>query len=155
MADTKVLSRNPIELLKNDHRNVESLFRQYRDLDPADSAGKSEVFEEIRDGLSLHSEIEERFFYPAVSELVDGRAAEIVSEALDRHAEIDGLLDELSTLSPEDDAFDSSMEQLRKAVEEHVEEEETEIFPRAKKLGRNRLQELALEMEGWRGDERE
>ena len=59
-----------ITLLKNDHKAVKRLFRQFEKL--GDNAVKSrrELVEKMIEELSVHAAIEEQLFYPTVRESV-------------------------------------------------------------------------------------
>jgi hemerythrin-like domain-containing protein len=130
-----------IELLEEQHRDVEDLFEE---LEEADASDKGEIFAEIADQLALHATIEERHFYPALDQPPTGG---LVRESRDEHATVKRLLAELMTLPSSDTQFDGKIAALKEAVEHHVDEEEEELFPRARKLlDKERLAALAEEM---------
>ncbi|MEW6055097.1 MAG: hemerythrin domain-containing protein [Bdellovibrionota bacterium] len=132
-----------IELLKDDHENVKNLFDQVRTADGVDE--KRELFEEIRDELLLHAHIEETIFYP-VFQNRDG-FQEIVKEAIEEHQEMKKLLREISD-TEDDEEMESMLEDLIECVEHHVEEEETEFFPKVKKsLDQTEINELGSKLE--------
>ncbi|MGZ3439379.1 MAG: hemerythrin domain-containing protein, partial [Polyangia bacterium] len=84
----------------------------------------------IADNLAVHTAIEERFFYPAVRAR---RTEEQLEEAFDEHLDAKKILvDALS--NPDAAGFDGKVAALKGAIEHHVEEEEDELFPTAKKL---------------------
>jgi len=117
-----------IKLLKDQHREVAALFDTFEE--SIDDDDKKETFFAIADALAIHASIEERFFYPAVNA---GDAEELVEEAYDEHLEIKKLiLDGMKLLH--DPGFDAVVAALRGAVELHVEEEEDELFPRARDM---------------------
>jgi hemerythrin superfamily protein len=58
---------------------------------------------------------------------------EIVEEALEEHEAIKTLLVEMAPLAGSVD-FDSSLQELIENVETHIEEEETELFPKIREL---------------------
>jgi hemerythrin-like domain-containing protein len=131
-----------IELLTEQHREVEELFEQYEAA--ATAKEKSELFEEIADQLAIHAKIEEQFFYPAVRAK---KTEDMVLEAFVEHISVKRLLADLLDNEPEDPTFDAQMKVLKEQVEHHVEEEENQLFPAAKKvLNREELVVLAQEM---------
>ena len=131
-----------IELLEEQHREVEALFEEIEQA--SDAEEKRDLFEEIADQLTVHALIEERHFYPAVKEK---RTEDILLESLEEHLSIKRLLADLLKLSPEDEQFDAKLKVLQEQVEHHVEEEEGELFPKVRKiLDKEMLQAVAQEM---------
>jgi hemerythrin superfamily protein len=151
MTDTKVLARSPLEVLSKDHQRIRRLFHEFDRLAGTPSPRRSDLFEEIRDLLTLHAAVEEEIFYPAVAEVEESE--ELVRTAREEHAVVKRLLDELADLSTADSRFEAKLNVLSENVEEHAAREEAEIFPLARKLGRERLQELASRMEARRTQE--
>jgi hemerythrin superfamily protein len=130
-----------IELLEEQHRDVEDLFEE---LESADAADKQDLFDELADQIAVHALIEEMHFYPAVRER---RADDIPDESLAEHVAIKRSLSELLRLDPRNQAFEGKLALLKEAVEQHVTEEEDELFPRVRKLlDRKHLMDLAEDM---------
>jgi hemerythrin superfamily protein len=116
-----------IDLLTRDHRAVEELFGKFRSGD--DDARRSSSESIVRE-LSIHTAIEEQFFYPAVREQIpdcDG----LVNHSIDEHQEVKELLDALDGMigKAHTKAFADKMERLERSVSEHVEDEEGKLFP--------------------------
>jgi len=138
---------NVLELLKEDHSNVESLFEKYDRTGKSSQEKKTELFEEIRRELQLHSRAEEEMFYPALKAL-NGEGRRLVSEALKEHRDVDELLTQISRLKPCDKNFDDKMETLIENVDHHVQEEEGEIFRFAEEnCSEGQLEELGQQIE--------
>jgi hemerythrin superfamily protein len=130
-----------IELLEEQHRDVEDLFEEIAE---AETSEKREIFEEIADQLTIHATIEERHFYPSVK---DPRTEEILRESLEEHMAVKRLLAELLELKATDEVFDDKIEALKGHVQRHVEEEEQTLFPKARTiLDKATLTALAQEM---------
>ena len=131
-----------IDLLMEQHREVEKLFA---DFDKASGAeDKEELFETIADKLAVHARIEEQYFYPAVTAK---KTEDMVLEAFVEHTSIKRLLADLLESDADDPKFEAQMKVLKEQVEHHVEEEEGELFPAAKKvLNKDELAALAQEM---------
>jgi len=110
---------NAIELLKQDHSNVEKLFAKFLQVQGSDEE-REQLFQEIQTELSVHAEAEEKVFYP----LLTAEIPDQVDEALEEHLEIKELLAELLDMDFDDDDFDAKFTAMIKAVENHVEEEE-------------------------------
>ena len=136
---------NAIELLKQDHREAEGLMDQIKTADKGDRSAK-EIFMQLKAALTLHTEIEEQIFYPALRDHEE--TSDMIPESLEEHREVDQLLAEMTTLNPRNDEFMDKLTELRDAIEHHVEEEETEMFPKAEKvLGQSRLDEMGRQMQ--------
>jgi hemerythrin superfamily protein len=152
MSDTRTQAKTPMQMLKQDHRTVKELFSEYEKLEDGDRDEKDRLFREINEELTLHAEIEERLFYPAVRDVKTDEAEDLVNEAVEEHHTVKTLLEELSALQPGEPTFDAKMKVLRENVEHHAEEEEKEMFPQAKKLTDEALESLLIEMEALRND---
>jgi hemerythrin superfamily protein len=130
-----------IEMLEEQHRDVEDLFEE---LESADASDKQDLFDELADQLAVHALIEEMHFYPAVRAR---RTEEIVLESLEEHLTIKRLLAELLRLDPRNQAFEARLAVLKAEVEHHVTEEEDELFPKVRKvLDKRELVALAEDM---------
>jgi hemerythrin superfamily protein len=120
---------NAIKLLKQQHREVEKLFKQ---LEAAKSAGPREkAFNDIADALAVHATIEEQHFYPGVKE---NQTEDILLESVEEHLEIKRVIADLLDMDADDDEFMAKVKVLQEDVEHHVEEEEGELFPKVEKL---------------------
>lgn len=132
-----------IELLKNQHDEVKSLFHQYEETD--DGRSKRAIFIRIADNLAAHATIEEKIFYPAayVGELED-----LLEEAVEEHLSAKRIIADLLDMSVGDDNFDAKVKVLKEQIEHHVEEEEGEMFKKVKKvLDQGKREELGSRME--------
>ena len=144
-----------IALLTRDHREVEMLFKQFEKLTERAQKSKKKLVTKIIRELAIHSAIEEMLFYPAVrtAALEAGtRAGEVaaraVLESLEEHHIVKWTLSELDKMEPADERFDVKVEVLIESVRHHVEEEEGDLFPKARKLlGEELLEELGKRME--------
>jgi len=131
------------ELLKKQHREVKALFGKAK---KAKSADRRNVMDEITQKLQTHMTIEEEIFYPAVRELDSKKTDEIVPEAYEEHHVVKLVLAELPDVDLDDEQYEAKVTVLSELIEHHVEEEETEMFKSAEKLGAERLGELGDEM---------
>lgn len=134
---------DPFELLKTDHRKVEQLFSQ---LESANGKRKLEVFKQIKTELDLHTQIEEKIFYPALEEPEETH--DLALEAYEEHAVVKDLLKQLGRARTANDEWEAQAKVLQENVEHHVEEEENELFEKAQAaLGEEELEELGDRME--------
>jgi len=127
MAETK--SQDAIALLKEDHRAVEKLFKEFEE---AKGEGRKErLAKKICLELTVHTMIEEEIFYPAC----DGKIEEdLLKEAYVEHDAAKLLVAEIEAGEGKgDDFFDAKVQVLSEQIEHHVEEEEKELFPQVRK----------------------
>jgi hemerythrin superfamily protein len=117
-----------LELLKQDHQAVKSLFDQIDDTENAKQRKK--LFDQIDTELNIHAHIEETVFYPEMQKIDELK--EMVEEALEEHQEVKTLLEQIEGLDPENEQFSASLEELMENVEHHVAEEEDEMFPKVR-----------------------
>ena len=125
MADKK----NAIALLKEDHRAVEKLFKEFEE---AKGEGrKQKLARRICLELSIHTKIEEEIFYPACEGKID---EDLLKEAFVEHDAAKLLIAEIEAGNGQgDDFFDAKVKVLSEEIEHHVEEEEKELFPEVRK----------------------
>ena len=130
MASTK--SQDAIALLKEDHRTVEKLFK---DFESAKGDGRKETLaQQICLELSVHGSIEEEIFYPACEGKVD---EDLLKESYVEHDAAKVMIAEIMAgEGADDDFFDAKVKVLQEEIEHHVEEEEKRLeglFAQARK----------------------
>jgi hemerythrin superfamily protein len=136
-----------IVLLKEDHKVVEKLFKQFEKAGEDDHKGKKAIVDEVIKELTTHAYIEEQIFYPTARQAVP-ETEEHVLESVEEHHVVVWMLSELANTDPTDERFDAKMSVLMENVRHHVKEEEDEWFPQVRKaIGRKDLQELGEKME--------
>jgi hemerythrin superfamily protein len=134
---------NAIELIKQDHQQIEELFRDF--FETESETALEDNFQQIETVLTAHSEMEEQVFYPAVEEF----APDKVEEAVREHAEVKEMLADLLDADLNEDTFESKFQKLMVDVRQHVKEEEAPggILAIAEaSLDRERLSKMAHEM---------
>jgi hemerythrin-like domain-containing protein len=137
---------NAIELIKDDHKKVKGLFREYEAAGDRAHAKKQKIADQALIELFIHAKIEEEIFYPAVQAKGTKEEKELVAEGIEEHHVVEMLMKELTELTTKDDTFDAKFKVLVENVEHHIEEEEGEMLPdAAKKLG-NEVDRLGEEM---------
>jgi len=121
--------QDAIVLLKEDHRAVEKLFKDY---EGAKGEGRKEkLARRICLELSVHTTIEEEIFYPACEGKID---EDLLKEAYVEHDAAKMLIAEIEAGNGEsDDFFDAKVQVLSEQIEHHVEEEEKQLFPQVRK----------------------
>jgi len=140
------------ELLKSQHDEVRELFRQYDKAGENAHAARKRLIDEASRQLEIHSELEEKIFYPACRELENEDARKMVGESLEEHLIVKRLIKELRGLGGRDETFESKASVLKENVEHHADEEERDLFPAAEKeFDDARLEELGAQMEALKG----
>lgn len=117
---------DPFKLLKSDHEKVSELFER---IEAASGQAKVAIFKQIQNELEIHTQIEEAIFYPALRNAEETR--DITLEAYEEHRVVKDLLAELAAAKPSD-KWDAKLTVLKENVEHHVDEEENEMFGKAK-----------------------
>ena len=131
------------QLLKADHRKVAELFER---LEAGSGKRKLPVFDQIKTELELHTHIEEKIFYPALEK--PEQTHDLTLEAYEEHDVVKKLLKELSGSKTADDEWQAQAKVLRENVEHHVEEEENELFKKARQvLSEEDIEDLGERME--------
>ena len=122
---------------------VAQLFEQYQAESHASAKGR--LVEQITQGLAQHAEMEETILYPAMQEVMGQQQ---MQENVDEHNQMRGLLGQLASMTPGDDNFDQTVEQLIAAVMDHVRLEEEDELPQLQQtLAQETLDRLGAEME--------
>jgi iron-sulfur cluster repair protein YtfE (RIC family) len=135
---------NAIELLKQDHDKVDKLFQKVK----GEQGDTREIFEQIRMELDVHTQIEEKIFYPYLLENGDEDLQKITKEAVQEHHQAKILLREIENLTDESDALDPKLQVLMEDITHHVQEEEGEMFPMVEEqLDGDTLDELGEELQ--------
>jgi len=131
-----------ITLLKNDHHTVEQLFKRFEQAGKRAHVEKRQIVDRIIEELSVHAAIEEQVLYPVARATVP-ETETIALESLEEHHVVKWLLSELVDMDPADERFDAKVTVLIENVRHHVEEEESDFFPKVREhLGRTDLADL-------------
>lgn len=121
-----------IGLLKADHDKVKKLFKEFqRQQDKESDQEMERLAKQICQELTVHATVEEELFYPAVRDAIDD--AELVDEAEVEHATVKDLVSQIESMSAAEDKYAAKVCVLGEYVNHHVEEEQNELFPKAKK----------------------
>ena len=130
---TRAASPNALELLEQDHREVEEWFDEYDELEE-DDRRKAELVQKICMALELHAQIEEEIFYPRASEAI--KKDDLIDDSLVEHGMVKRLISEIEEMEIGDDLYDAKIRVLGEMVKDHIKDEEEELFP---ELGRNKM----------------
>ena len=125
---TTAAAKDAIGLLRADHQAVSGLFADYEKT--RSDVKKKSLVAEICTALSVHAQIEEEIFYPAVKAALKDKL--LVPEATIEHGGIKDLVAQLEGLEPDGEMYDAKVKVLSEYVGHHVKEEQNEMFPKAK-----------------------
>ena len=140
---------NAIDLLKADHERVKTPLTQLSESTERGVKKRTELLAKLEMEVTLHTQLEEEILYPAFRK-AGGKEQDIMyHEAKEEHRTVDSLvLPDLKKTDPSSTEFSGRVKVVKELLEHHIEEEETEMFPQARKLlGKAVLDELGKQME--------
>lgn len=118
------------DLLKKDHKEVSKLMDEVAETGDAAAKTRATKFAQIKEKLTAHSEAEDEVFYSVLAEHDETR--KIVLEGREEHELVTQLLEELAQMPPDSEDWTAKFTVLKENVEHHVEEEEGEMFKKAR-----------------------
>ena len=123
---------NAFTLLKNDHEKAAGILEKIDETTERATKGREDLFTQLKNELDVHTRIEEEILYPALEEYEETRAISL--EAYEEHALVKQLLEELASAPKDDEQWTAKFSVLKENIEHHVEEEEGEMFKKARKV---------------------
>lgn len=144
---SKTEPMDAIAMLKADHQRVQHLFQQYEGAQNQQT--KQQIAEQVFVALETHTQLEEVVFYPAFEQLADAEGKQLVAESLREHQAVKELIQALRALDAKEEEaeFAAKFQELMDSVEDHVEDEETQLFPEAEEVLEEQLEDLQEEMQ--------
>ena len=140
------VSTDAIVILKEEHKAIRRLFREYERTGNTATAPRGEIAEQIIALLTAHTYIENEVMYPRVREFAPSLEQDIL-KSYEEHHVADVLVAELDVMEPYEERFNAKALVLIESVEHHIDAEEREWFPQVRAaLGRKRLQEIGREL---------
>lgn len=113
-----------LELLTEQHDEVEELLSQIEDSDDAEE--KEELFRQVADKIAAHSTMEEKIFYPSV---MSEATSELLLESTEEHLAVKRVLADMLELDADDERFDAKLTVLKEEIRHHArDEEEGQLF---------------------------
>ncbi|AVH39034.1 hemerythrin domain-containing protein [Pseudomonas monteilii] len=140
---------NAIDLLIQDHKLVKKLLEELSTTTERAVKKRAELLRRIEQELQIHTALEEEILYPAIKQAGGKEEAKMYYEAKEEHRTVDALvLPDLLHTETGTVEFSGRVKVMKELLEHHIEEEEGELFPTAKKLlGKDTLEELGQAME--------
>lgn len=123
---------NAIAMLKADHDRMKKLLTELETTTDRGVKIRAELFSTIKGELTVHEIIEEEIFYPELK--AHPKAKDIVLEGYEEHHVVDVLMKELEELDVTDESWGAKALVMKENVEHHMEEEEGEMFKKARQV---------------------
>ena len=126
--------KDACDLLDADHKAVKKMFKEYEELTESrartTSQKKKELAQQICQELTVHAQIEEEIFYPALRAAL--KETDLLDEATVEHQTAKDLIAQIQAAGEPDDMFDAKVKVLGEYIDHHIKEEKGEIFPKAR-----------------------
>ena len=140
------MTTDAIVLLKDDHKEILRVFRDFEKAGDGALKTKGRLVDRMIELLTQHTYIENEVMYPRVRALLPELEDDVL-ESYEEHHVADVLVVELAAMKPDAERFTAKTTVLIENVRHHIEEEEQEWFPKVREgLGRNVLQDIGAEM---------
>ena len=126
--------KDACDLLDADHKAVKKMFKAYEELMGSRARGaaqkKMDLAHEICNELTVHAQVEEEIFYPALRAVL--KDTDLLAEAEVEHATAKDLIAQIQAAGEADEMFDAKVKVLGEYIDHHVKEERNEMFPKAR-----------------------
>jgi hemerythrin superfamily protein len=130
---------NITEIITMDHRKTDTLFMEIASTD--DPQKLQEFFGQLYKDLSVHAEAEEQIVYPAVRSYYGN-----TQELFDEQAQMKQMLAQIKALNPTSSDFKAQIKQLQTVVQDHIKEEENDMFPQIRRhLSEAQMEQMATQ----------
>jgi hemerythrin superfamily protein len=140
------MSTDAIVVLKDDHKKIRKLFKEFQAAGDDATAKKGKLARSIIEELTAHTYLENEVMYPETRALLPELEDDVL-ESYEEHHVADVLCMELATMKPTDERFDAKMTVLIENVSHHMDEEEQDWFPKVRAgLGRKKLAAIGQRM---------
>jgi hemerythrin-like domain-containing protein len=141
------MSNDAIVLLKQDHKEIKKVFRDFQNAGENATKRKGELVSKMIELLTVHTYIENEVMYPEVRKLLPDLEDDVL-ESYEEHHVADVLVMELAAMSADAERFAAKTTVLIESVLHHIEEEEDEWFPQVREqLGRKQLAEIGARLQ--------
>lgn len=134
-----------ISLLKEDHIKAKKLMAELEKTTERGVKTRTELWEKLLKELTIHENIEEEIFYPALRD--KPKAKDLVLEAMEEHHLVDDIVEQIKETPFDDEHWGAKFKVAKENVEHHIEEEETEMFKIARQVfSTEELEEFGRQM---------
>jgi hemerythrin superfamily protein len=132
-----------LKLLRADHKEVSEMFDRFEKTRSSDQ--RKRIVADICRALSVHAQIEEEIFYPEVQQALNDH--KLVPEALIEHSSAKALIAQLVAVEPGDEMYAARVRVLAEYVKHHIQEEQNELFPKARSAKKLDLADLGARLD--------
>jgi hemerythrin-like domain-containing protein len=115
------------DILKLEHKDVKKLFKQIVD----EERFQENIYNQIKTALQLHMAGEEKLLYPRLENNAESKT--ITLESYEEHDVGRKIIQDIDDTSDTDAKF-AKIKVLSEVIDMHVEEEEDELFKKAKRV---------------------
>ena len=142
-----------LKLLKEDHDRFKKLLEEGEETTERARVGRRELFQRLKRELEIHERMEEEVLYPALKE--HPKAKDIVLEGYEEHHVADMIVAELAETDYSDERWGAKWKVLKESLEHHIEEEEDDMFKKARNIfAKEELEVMGEAMEAIRAEEK-
>jgi hemerythrin-like domain-containing protein len=135
-----------LKLLKEDHDRVKKMLAEGEDTTERAEKTRTELFARLKHDLEIHERLEEEVLYPALKQ--HPKARELAFEGYEEHHVVDQILGELEQTPVTDEQWTAKFKVAKENLEHHIEEEESEMFPAARRVfSDEELEEMGARMQ--------
>ncbi|TME35561.1 MAG: hemerythrin domain-containing protein [Chloroflexi bacterium] len=136
---------NAIDLLEDDHRKVKKMLAEGEVTTERAEVTRTDLYSTLRREMETHERIEEEIFYPALKQ--HPKAKDIVLEGFEEHHVVDEIMGDLGQTDVTDETWAAKFKVMKENIEHHIEEEEGEMFPKARQVfDKDELEALGARM---------
>ena len=135
-----------LKMLEDDHERVKKILDDLESTTERGVKTREELYTRFKKEMQVHEVIEEEILYPALTE--HEKAKEIALEGYEEHHVVDQIMAELDGLSYDDETWGAKFTVMKENIEHHIEEEEGEMFKKARQIfSKDELEEMGERME--------
>ena len=134
-----------LQLLTTDHEHVKKMLEDLDDTTERAVKTREQTFAKLQSDLEVHETIEEEIFYPALKD--HPKTRDIALEGYEEHHVVDMVMGEMGDVAVSDETWTAKFAVMKENLEHHIKEEETDMFPKARKVfDQQELDELGERM---------
>jgi hypothetical protein len=142
---TRAGPNEALAMLQADHHTIRCLFQHYADTHDQDL--RRRIAADVFTALERHTYLEDSILYAAFAVATDAAGEMLIGEAFRAHQLCTLLTEDLCELAPDDAMFARKWHALRDQIEQHMAEEERELFPQAARLLATEMEEITAAMQ--------
>ena len=134
------------EMLEEDHEKVKKMLDELDDTTERGVKTREELFAKIKQEMLVHETLEEEILYPTLKEF--DKTKEVSLEGYEEHHVVNEIMAELEQTPVDDEKWAAKFSVMKENIEHHIEEEEDEMFKKARQvLDKEQIDALGERME--------